>query len=222
MEFFAACYREEDRALSLLLQQYQCAQGQIVFACICEDRESEGRAGAYITERFLTWFRGLHLKKLMRNRERRTETLPQELGVEVREILAELEAGSIEGGSAAEFALILCIEDVYVMITKGKPNIYLLNTAFGKAYVRRLGGSGIGEAVRGSLQPDIGLLLATEGFYEPISETVIRDSLFIREIVGEKQMERRLAELGKESKRLGGRGVGAIMLRLCPEKGESG
>lgn len=66
---------------------------------------------------------------------------------------------------------------------------------------------------QGRLEADIELLLATEGFYGVLPETVMKEGLFVREIEEEKQMEKRLRELGRESERLGGTDIGSIMIR---------
>lgn len=217
MDFFTACYRQQgENTASLLLQQYQYRHMQIVFACVCTDRGNGGRAGGYMTERLLAWFRGLNLKNLVRKREKKMDLLLEELTAVVREIDKELEDGGMAGEGKAGFAGFFCIEDSYIMLCRGGTGICLINTGFGRVCLRRLGVNGSGDALssgQGSLQPDIGLLLATGSFYEYVTEPMIKEGLFVREISTEKQMERHLTELGREGERQGGLNLGAILLR---------
>ncbi len=217
MDFFTACYRQQgENTASLLLQQYQYKNMQIVFACICTERGNGGRAGEYMTERLLAWFRGINLKRLFRKREKKMDLLLEELAAVVGEIDKELEDGGMAGEGKTGFAGFLCIEDSYIMLCRGETGICLINTAFGRVCLRRLGGKGGGDVLRpgqGSLQPDIGLLLATGSFYEYVTEPMIKEGLFVREISTEKQMEKHLTELGREGERQGGLNLGAILFR---------
>lgn len=216
MEFSAVFYRQPDReAVSLLLQQYQYRRGQIVFALLCEDLTGGG-AGSYMTERCLGWFRKLNLKKLLKNREKYTELLWEELARVIGETDRELQNGKKTEKKDLHFASVFCAEDIYIMLRRGTSAVYAMNTALGKACLRRLEGGRNRQELygeQGRLEPDIELLLATEGFYGVLEETVIKEGLFVREIPDEKQMGKRLGELGKESERLGGVNAGAILIR---------
>lgn len=89
MDFFAACYRQQgEESASVLLQQYQYRQMEVVFACVCgADR---GGAGSYMTERLLAWFRGLDLGRLARSRERQADRVQAKLAEAIEEIDREL------------------------------------------------------------------------------------------------------------------------------------
>lgn len=226
MEFLAACYRQPDREkVSLLLQQYQYRRGQAVFGLLCEDRD--GRAGGYVMERCLGWFRRLNLKKLLKDPEKYVDPLQEELMRVFAETDRELRNGEKEEqipernmkqtvAQIVDFGALFCAEDTYFMLRRGTPAVYFMNTFLGKAGMRRLEGQERGQGMyggQGRLEADIELLLATEGFYGVLPETVMKEGLFVREIEEEKQMEKRLRELGRESERLGGTDIGSIMIR---------
>lgn len=220
MEFFTACYRQkEGNASSLLLQQYQYRRSQIVFACICTEENAGkegGRAGAYMTERLLAWFRGLNLKKLAKSREKGADALAERLTEAVMEADRELNEGKTAGGVRVDLAGILCVDDIFIMAYRGTLAVYLINTAFGRVWLSRLDREREGEKLNvrmGAMEPDVGLLFATEGFCRYVPEDMIREGLYAREIATETQLEKHLAELGKEGEARGGSGIGAIMLR---------
>lgn len=228
MDFFAACYRQQgEESASVLLQQYQYRQMEVVFACVCG--AGQGGAGGYMTERLLAWFRGLDPGRLVRSRERQADRLQAKLAEVIEEIDRELSERGLPGKGVrfgkgqpekekVGLAVFLCIEDVYIIFRRGRTGIYLINTAFGRVCLRRIGAeaekSGMAMEL-GRLQADIGLLLGTESFYGHIEESMIREGLFVREIHTEKQMERHLAELAGEAERRGGAGMGVIFLRTA-------
>lgn len=205
----------------MLLQQYQYRHSQIVFACICtkeniDGGEGDGRAEAYMTERLLTWFRGLNLKSLVKKRERKADAVSKELTAVVMAADRELEESGTAGDRKVGLAGILCVDDIFIMAYRGTPAVYLINTAFGRVRLSRLneeGEKGRLTVKMGIVEPDVGLLLATEGFCRHVTEGMIKEGLFVREIVTEEQLEKRLAELGKEGETRGGSGIGAVALQ---------
>lgn len=131
----------------------------------------------------------------------------------------ELEEGGLttEEGQAA-LAGILCVEEVCFILSRKMPAVGLINTAFGRPCLRRLGREereGKLSVEQGSLEPDIALLLATQGFWGSVPEPVIKESLCIGEIRTEEQTEKHLAELGREAERRGGSGIGAVLVRTA-------
>lgn len=215
MDFFTAgCRQREASSPSLLLQQYQCGPTQVVFACICGE-ENGGRAGAYMTERLLSWFRRVNLKTLTKSGEKGIETAKKALAGLLEEIDRELENGGMAGKGDTAFCVFLCSGAFYVMLHRGGGGIRLINRAFGRICMRKLKGEEGERGVcmgQGVMQWGVGLLLATESFYQCLPESVIKEGLAVGEIGQERQLEKRLKELVEEGERLGGRGIGAVML----------
>lgn len=212
----SACYRRrEGGSVPLLLQQYQYKGIQVLFACVFMGGVAEG-AGGYMARQLLEWFRRLDPKKLVRNQERAMAKLSDSLAGVIRRIDGELEGGRMgpEEGRVG-FAGIFCLGNDYLMLRRGTQGIYLVNTAFNRAHVQRLHGDWAGGEYmgQGSLQPDVGLLFATESFSEHISEAMIKEGLGVGEAAAEEQMGRRLKELVEEGARRGSHGIGAVYLR---------
>ncbi len=219
MDFFAAHYRQQgENSPSLLLQQYQYRHTQLFFGCMCLGNGKGGRAGGYMSERLLAWFRGLDLRKLLRNREHKMDMLSEMLTGVVGDTDKELLDGGLEEGKVG-LAGILCVEDSYLLLRRGRTAICLINTGFGRTCLRRLlegGEEGALEKGQGSLQPHIGLLFAVESFLSHITEPMIREGLSVSETNTERRAERHLTELAGEAQRRGAENMGAILLRTVP------
>lgn len=218
MLFLSACYLQQGRnAASLVLQQYRCRHSQVFFGCVCVGAGENGaREGGYMAEQILQWFRGLPIKKLLKNREKAMDRLEEELGGTLRRIDAGLEnSGMAAGGAETGFAGILCLEDSYLMLRRGAGGICLVNRVFGRVHIRRFGAGAAGGyyAEQGILQPDICLLCASEGFFGHVTEGMIADGLSAAEVETEKQMERHLRELAAEGGRRGGSDMAAVLMR---------
>lgn len=218
MEILSACYRQrEKRDASILLQQYRYQGLQVLFACVCMgEGEDADKDGGYMAERLLQWFRLLNPDKLTRNPAKAIDRLSGNLARVIRKIDKELADGELRTeNEKCGFAGILCLGNNYLMIHRGAQRIYLINTAFNRVYIRRLYGNevGAGSMEQGSLQPNIGLLIATEPFYEHVSETMIKEGLCVGEVTTEGQMDRHLGELAREGARKGSVGIGAVYLR---------
>lgn len=220
MDFFAAHYRQQgENSPSILLQQYQYKRMQLLFGCICLGSGKGGRAGGYMTERLLAWFRGLDLRKLRRDREDGMGVLSQRLAAVIGETDRELRDAGLTKEGEVGLAGILCVEDSYILLRRGRAGICLINTGFGRTCLSRLlegGNKGALKKGQGSLQPELSLLLATESFLCHTTETMLREGLSATEVWTEKRMEKHLAELAGEAGRRGAEDVGAILLRTVP------
>ncbi len=226
MELLSACYYQQGgNNVSLLLQKYRYRQVQILFTCICAGTgKSAGRAGGYMSEQMLQWFRKLYFKELFRNPEKSMNRLEEGLWEVIRRTDGELEHSKImEEKRKVDLAGIFCIENRYVMLWRGAGRVCLVNTAFGRVHIQHIsrdsrdkeGRDREGTMVmeQGILQPDIAVLFSMESFYQYVTEEMIRDGLAVREVVTEEQMYRHIRELGKEGERLGGVDMGAVLLR---------
>lgn len=220
MDFYGAHYRQQgENSSSVLLQQYQYGDMPLVFACICAGDGKEGRAGGYMTKRLLAWFRGLEPWKLLQNREAKMDMLSGRLAAVIGEIDGELEDGGLAQERRVGLAGILCADDSYILLRRGAAGICLINTSFGRTCLRGLleeGKEGLLERMQGSLQPHIGLLLATKSLYNHVEGSMIKEVLSFPEGSTEGQMERHLKELAGEAQRRGATDMGAVLLRTAP------
>lgn len=221
MHFLSTDYWQQDQhgnESGLLLQQYVCEGVCLHFSCVCRGQGGD-RAGGYMTEQLLRWFREISLKRLTRKPEKALE----EAQVGLRKVIlrtddeladAGLAGDRTAGTGATALAGVFCAGEDFFYFCRGGQRIYFINTGFGHAHIRRLGAEGGGLFFqRGILQPDIGLLFAVDSFWEHVSEGMIKEGLFVRELVTEEQMRRHLNELGEEAQRRGGKDMAAIFVR---------
>lgn len=216
----SACYRQSGKeTAAVLLQQYLYRKFTVSFSCVCRGTgEGGNQAGAYMAGQMLQWFRALDPEKLAQNPEKAIRRAALGIGGTIRRIDRELENGRAGTGRTG-FAGFFCIGSRYMMFGRGDFRICTVNTAFGRAYMRRLLPDGYrGEAAEtaveaGILQPGIGLLLATESFYGHIPDAVIKEGLYAGGGDTEDGMRRRLKELAEEGARRGAVGIGAVYLR---------
>lgn len=218
MKFYTSCYWQQARnASALLLQQYVCQGTPVHFACVCDGKEGDARAGGYMTEQLLQWFRKLSLRRLTRKTEKALGEAAAGLERTVLRADDELaEAGITEQGQRVSLGGIFCVGESFFLYYRGEQKIYLINTGFGRVHVKRLGTESEAFCVEmGSLQPDIGLIFATTSFWERITEQMIKEALFVREVVTEEQMQKHLNELGEEAQRREGRDMAALFIRTA-------
>ena len=242
MHFLSADYWQQSRngnESALLLQQYVCEGVCVHFSCVCRGQDGDERAGGYVTEQLLQWFRGLSLKKLARKPEKALGEAQAGLRRVILRADDELAtAGAVGTGlkgdgyvrtkpaaagaagiriiAAGKTALagIFCVGEEFFYFCRGEQRIYFINTGFGRAHIRRLGTEDEEFFVqRGALQPDFGLLFAVGSFWEYVTEEMIKEGLFVQEVVTEEQMRKHLNELGKEACRRGGKDMAAVFVR---------
>lgn len=229
MRFLSADYWQQTRdgnASALLLQQYLCEGVCVHFSCVCRGMDGCDRAGGYMTEQLLQWFRGLSLKKLVRRTGQALEEAQEDLRRVIFRVDRELAAAGTRGlggagrDGAAALAGIFCVGEDFFYFCRGEQRIYFINTGFGCAHIRRLGeDGGVLFIQRGILQPDIGLLFAVGSFCGHVTEQMIREGLSVREVVTEEQMGKHLNELGKEAQRQGGKDMAAVFVRTVEGDG---
>ncbi len=221
MKFLSASYfRRGKNSTSLLLQQYRYKQAQMIFACLCAGKGKDGdRAGGYMAEQLLQWFRGMHVKKLFKNQDKSMIRLTADLYGVIRRLDRELEdSGMAQRDEETSIAGMICLEDRYMALHRGEGCIRLINTAFGRGHIQNIIGKPEEGGLcieQGMLQPGIGLLLAMKVFYACIGNNRIMEGLALDEAVTEEQMDRHLRELAKEGERQGNADMSAILLRTC-------
>lgn len=227
MQFLSTDYWQQagdGNASGLLQQQYVCEGVCVHFSCVCQGQDGDARAGGYMTEQLLRWFRGLSLKRLARKPEkalRESEAGLRRIILRVDDELAAVgqEAGcewtpTVEDRETA-IAGIFCVGEEFIYFCRGEQRIYFINTGFGRAHIRRLGIMESDELFfqRGTLQPDIGLLFAVGSFWEYVTEQMMKEGLAVWDVVTEEQMRKHLNELGEEARRQGGKDMAAIFVR---------
>lgn len=219
MELLSACYyRHGKNAVSLLVQKYKYRQVPILFACICMGEEKDaGRAGGYMTEQILQWFRRISFKRLYQNQEKGMERLEESLCETIQETDRELESSKImTEDKKVNLSGIFCIDDRYLILRRGSGRICLINRAFGRVHIQHMHRQKERNEIimeQGILQRDIGVLFTMESFFQYITDEMIRNGLAVSEVSTEEQMDRHLKELGRESERLGRIETGIILLR---------
>lgn len=207
---------------SLLLQQYQYKCIPICLFVLCPGQnDSQGKAGAYLTGQLLRWFRGQPFKRLARNPDHFFPSLKENL----EHFLGQLNGDLISGGLALHskstpISGIFCVDDHFLLFSCGGQKIYFLNKNLGHSHVQCFTDSMENEKTaagslnirQGILQRKVGLLFATDTFCRQLKEQDIRECLYVDELCGEEQMQRRLWELGRRGEALGGRDMAAGML----------
>lgn len=209
---------------ALLLQQYQYKSIPICLFVLCPGQNAaQGRAGAYLTGQLLQWFRRQPVKRLARNPDRYLQDLEEILD----KFLGQLDKDLISGGlmpclQPAPISGIFCVDDRFLLFSRGGHKIFSMNKNLGRGHVQCLSDHMGGEETatdslnirQGVLQQDVGLLFATDTFYDQLTEQEIRECLYVDELCGEDQMQRRLRELGRRGEALGGRDMAAGMLLI--------
>lgn len=223
MNFITTTYWQTGQNHSaLLLQQYQYRHVPICMIALCTGcDEPQGKAGAYLTGQLLQWFRRLSFKQLARKPDGYLSALKSSLQVLLKQLDAELTScGLISQEAFLPLSGILCSDNHFLMFTRGKQHIYLLNKGFGQSRLQFLSneltvGQPSANALilrQGLLQQDVGLLFGTNTFCDQLTDREIRECLYVEELQRQDQVGRRLQELGHRAEALGGRDMAAALL----------
>lgn len=223
MNFFTTTYWQAGQNHSaLLLQQYRYRYTPICLIAVCAGcDEAQGKAGAYLTGQMLQWFRQLSFKQLARNPDGYLSTLETSLYVLLKQLDTELiSCGLISQETFLHLSGILCSDDHFLLFTRGKQYIYLLNKGFGQSCLQSLsdemtaGQTSPDELIlrQGKLQQDVGLLFGTDTFCKQLTDRELRECLYVEELQGQNQVTRRLRELGYRAETLGGGDMAAALL----------
>lgn len=211
---------------ALLLQHYRYRKVPFCFLALCAGgNESQGRAGAYLTGQLLRWFRGLPFRRLARDPERSISVLERDMKSRLGRLDEELEAGGLTRGKNRQpVSGIFCVDDCFLLFSRGGQKIFLLNRDMGRGSVRCLSdvtekGTSAADLPgmrQGILQRDVGILLATDTFCRFLADSDIRECLYVDELEDESRIRRRLYELGQRCETLGGRDMAAGIVLSGP------
>lgn len=227
MNYLSSCYwRQEDLRTSLVLKHlvYPGGDEPVLLGCLCREK-----TGAAFIRSFTEWFykEGLYLCK---KKGSDPEWLRQRLEGQIAVLLQEEDSTGTFSAS-----VILCVGSYFVLWNRGRHQVCLLNTRFGRPRLRCLAGDGetafpdsglqgpgeipavLEECLAGELQESVGILLGTEDLYETISPQELASCLVIGELNCQDRVDRRLKELGEEAYRRGGEHTGAMLIVTCPK-----
>lgn len=236
MELMTGYYRQKEDSTALLLQQYVCRGVPVCLGCICggEGREA-GIAGGLFTGGLLEEFRGFRLLKAVEKREKFLGRMERQL-YESRK----------RCGASGDFwaAGILCIGERFLLFSEGAARIVLCNAGFGRPALQEImggdimGGSGMGTEATGgdnmgrdggerrqlqtkwgSMEMEIGILLASESLFGAVPREDMQNCLWVKNIRDSRQTQKRVQELGRAARRRNDREMGALLLEVRQSNG---
>lgn len=205
-------WQQTQEAATLVLKQLEFQGGlSVVFGCMSQEKS--------FVERITEWFyeKGL---SLCRKGEGEVERLESSL-------LRMLSSISCQTDTAV---VLLCVGRSFVFWRKGI-SVWLLNCRFGRNHYRSLfGGNTVqrgmrnigersgGESITGILEPGIGILAATEDFFNNLTGEQIANCLAVKELNQEIKLQKRLGELSQEAKRKGAKHPTAMLIVTCQKE----
>ena len=210
MELMSGFYRQNEDSLSLLLQQYLCGEVPVCLGCICGGAMSEaGVKGGQITGWLFKEFRELSLYKAVEKPEKIFEKMKRKLDRYWTNCCVLQDFWT---------AGVLCIGNVFLLFYKGAVQVHLYNTYFGRSALQRIGG-GCSESSElqfhiGSMEANIGILLASESFCMQFSGEELRNCLAVKDIKDPMQVQKRIRELGNSAEKKGGRNMAALLFEI--------
>lgn len=236
MELMTGYYRQKEDSTALLLQQYVCRGVPVCLGCICggEGREA-GIAGGLFTGGLLEEFRGFRLLKAVEKQEKFLGRMERQL-YESRK----------RCGASGDFwtAGILCIGERFLLFSEGAARIVLCNAGFGRPALQEImgggimGGSGMGTEATGgdnmgrdggerrqlqtkwgSMEMEIGILLASESLFGAVPREDMQNCLWVKNIRDSRQTQKRVQELGRAARRRNDREMGALLLEVRQSNG---
>lgn len=206
MKFMAGYYRQGAESVSLLLQHYSCEDIPVCLGCICGgDSPGAGIEGGAFTGQLLREFRRLSLWKAVQRPEK---------------FLRKMERAVYrcrENRSAPydfRMAGILCVGENFFIFSEGGMKILLCNTGFGRPALREIIAAEQMLLQWGCMEPEIGILLASESFCENIPPESLLNCLAVKDINDSRQTQKRVQELGRAAERRGGRNMAALLLEV--------
>ena len=203
MQYLAAHYWQSAGGgkSSMLLQQvyHKRKKMPVVLACVCTNKE-------LVTE-LSEWFYETALPICSKKGERGMRIM----SIRLKHILEKKE--KIMG---ARMAGVLCLGESVCFFQRGEMKIRLLNMKFQRAHSFCLQpDTEPGEKIvfrEATIQPNVGILLATEEFWAHIPQEMAEECLDISQIRNQGILKKHLCELGDRGAEKGGTDMGAVLL----------
>lgn len=219
-------FQIEKNHCALLLQHYQIKTTPLCFACICSAEDvNQGKAAAYFTERLLHWFRALPWKRLTQNPEKSVSGIEAKLKKVIENSLEELISSHLfPSETRLSLAGIFCIGEHFLLFCQGNPQIFLLNQNIGRGAIQCISDNfapSVNEYITfhpGSLQTDIGLLLATDTFCANVDRQELKECLYVKDVRTKDQAGRHLQELGRQGEVRGGSHMAAVLIQTFSDE----
>ena len=189
--------------VSVVLQQVEVKNKQVVLACVCEG-STQGECGVtesgYFTEGLVEWFHRDFLK-LCENK-RRVEEVEKLLQKEVERLKAEVQKYIQKKGqkSYVNYFGMIFWENQFWTFTQGSCEAYLLNKRFNRKNMRRIQiqCSQQSNYWTGQIQRKVGVLLCASNYLQGVSQETALEVLNPEGELKEERMQKRLEELWRE------------------------
>lgn len=210
-------YWQQDgsNATALVLQEIRCTRDgtPILLGCVCTvPQVAEG--GFYLTRQLLEWFYSMPWVEYRMGGNRELDVVEASLKQCIQRTDNELAHYSGEGCPGA-LSGILCMGSSFLLFNRGSQTAHLLNRRFSRGNMRPLaGGEKLLTIHRGSMQKNLGILLASASLTENLTQEEVRDCLVLGVISSTEQINRRLRELGEAAKQRGAVNPCAILIRV--------
>jgi len=231
MEYHTAYFwQDSERNLSSLALQQVYHKGKklpVVFACVgwseedvsgtepgsgktgegsCQDREMPAsKPSAKVVAALMDWFYTRGLQQCMKKGEGGIYQVGRMLH---RQLTVHHNDATLVG--------ILGVGKRLCIFNLGNAFVRVLNLQKGVAYSKELRlaegdkhGIGIQYVL---MEPEVGVMLGTDGFWKGIAEVCVEECLNVKELDGKIRVEKRLRELGKQGELRGGTHMAALLL----------
>ena len=204
MKYVSSYYRKQEEgapgAVSLLLQHVKCGKIPVCLACVCKAEEPQGVS--YPASQLLEWFYKTGIRLCAGGDDRNFRRVKAGL----RAMLEEWEKRPGDCAEAVRKQVwhisgILCAGARFLLFYHGKQRIYVINTKFLRPHLKCLASEADSLCMEsGILEPGIGILLATESFFDQVTEEMVRECLAQRDLCTQTRADKHLWELGETAR----------------------
>ncbi len=211
MQYLAAYYWQSANrnSSSLMLQQvyHKRRKLPVLMACVCLNQTDKNNGKKMIT-RLTDWFYGKVLPLCAGKGEKGIAIIDKSLKSFLKKEETNLKGVQMSG--------VFCVGNFLCFWEQGEQNIRLLNLRMHDSQMKELQMEKSEEQrivfQSGVMQPGVGILLGTHGFYAGIPANVLKDCLNIKELRDQGHVEKRLQELGELGEARGGVDISAVLL----------
>lgn len=207
--------QDQSNATALVLQEMRCTKDgtPILLGCVCTvPHVAEG--GFYLTRQLLEWLYTMPWTDYRRGGNREMDAVEASLKQCIQQADNEL-AHYSGGGCPGTISGIVCMGYSFLLFNRGTQTAHLLNRRFSRGNMRLLaGGEKLLTIRRGSMQKNLGILLASASLTNSLTDEEVRDCLALGVMGSAEQINRRLRELGEAAKQRGAENPGAILIRV--------